>query len=650
VLEQLLRYFPQNTYPLTLVYDPDRLLENESVVSALEERGFKLLFEPNPVHLHFQIEGLKPFSIEHPIIIRSEKTLDELPYALWDQGHRVHLSLNVFFPQLSYPVIQQLTPTQLWSLGKVPQPNKRLGYEGTIKFVLIEIFSLDVSKLEHTDYFLLWLSEYHRKVEPMANLFVEFLNKQLTSISIYTNWPLADIITDKDRYLGVLQSLWDEYIDSKTGKQIGEPKIQYHVNFEESDLLQTQLVRLVQAGHIQPVRIAENEEIPYWIKPGVIAEAENMDLRRFVQLQETFNDYTPSGFVNFHWEEWQQLAFDWAEFTVLRHKPGLNLENAQRTFFKQKQDEINTAFIAWLYDKYSFWAGRQLPSPHHLYHVPHYLAFERSRQTIDRVALLVLDGMALADWHVIQNTWRTRHKDWQFDVKLLLAQIPTITAISRQALVSGLRPIEFADSITDNRYESKMWSSFWKMQQVAGSEIVYDRLPKNIGNKIPTWIDKPRLQVICMIKNNIDDMIHSAIHGMKGFLSDLDLWLDGDSINLESILDELLNQGFTLFLTSDHGHVEATGFGKIMDEGLTVETRAKRARVYNNFDFASQNKEKLIPSFLWHDDNVLPEDTWVLMPEKYHAYVSEDELVVAHGGASLEEVIVPFVRITSKHG
>jgi hypothetical protein len=112
----------------------------------------------------------------------------------------------------------------------------------------------------------------------------------------------------------------------------------------------------------------------------------------------------------------------------------------------------------------------------------------------------------------------------------------------------------------------------------------------------------------------------------------------------------LLKQGFTLFLTSDHGHVEATGFGKIVDEGLTVETRAKRARVYNNIDFASQNKEKLMPSFLWHDDNVLPEETWVLMPEKYHAYVREDEVVVAHGGASLEEVIVPFVRITSKHG
>jgi hypothetical protein len=33
------------------------------------------------------------------------------------------------------------------------------------------------------------------------------------------------------------------------------------------------------------------------------------------------------------------------------------------------------------------------------------------------------------------------------------------------------------------------------------------------------------------------------------------------------------------------------------------------------------------------------------MPERCHAFVSEGETVLAHGGVSLEEVIVPFVKI-----
>jgi len=402
---------------------------------------------------------------------------------------------------------------------------------------------------------------------------------------------------------------------------------------------------MVQVGHLQPVKITKYEELPYWIKPGVIEETENVELRRFEQLEESFSIQSPGTIETYRWEDWQQLAHEWAEFTMLRYKPGLKLESEQEAFYKQKQDEVNTAFLAWLSERYSSLAGRQLPTPHHLYHVPGYLAYERSKGAIERVALLVMDGMALADWMVIHETWRSRHKDWDFDEKLLLALLPTITAVSRQALISGLRPMEFADSIKDNRQEPKLWTAFWEKYQVASSDIIYDRLPKNIGNSLPTWVDKPRLKIVCMVKNNLDDMIHNALHGSKGFFSDLALWLEGDSQELEIVLEELLQRGFTIFVTSDHGHIEATGFGKITDEGLTVETRAKRARVYDNLDFASQNHEKCSPSFLWHGDNLLPEDIWVLMPEKNYAYISENEIVVAHGGATIEEVVVPFVRI-----
>lgn len=645
MLNQLLKHFPKNTYPLILVHDPDGLLEDESVLYALLNRGFQLLFEPNPIHLRYQAERIKPFSIGKPVIIRSEKPLNKLPYDLWEQGQHVHLSLNNFFPNLSYPVVQQLNPSQIWDLGQVPQPIKRLGHDGTIKFILKEVFGIDVNSLQQPDYFLFWLSEYHRQVEPMANIFYEFLLKQLKATPGYGDWPLVDIISNKDNFLDVLQELWTGYIDQKTGKQIGELKAPYYVNFEESELLQTQLARLVQVGHIQPVRVAENEKLPYWIKPGVIAEAENVDLKRFDQLEEVFSSIDQEALGNFHWEEWQQLALNWAEFSVLRYKQGLKLNEDQKEFFNQKQEEINAAFLIWLKAKYSYWAGRQLPTPHHLYHVPHYLAHERSKNNINLVALLVLDGMALADWKIIHSSWRDRHKDWKFKEKLLLAQIPTITAISRQALVSGLRPIEFAEHLKDNHQELKLWTSFWEKQKVAGSDIIYDRLIKDTTGWNPSWIDKPRLQIVCMIKNNLDDMIHSAVHGAKGFFADLELWLDGDSKGLEEILEQLLNQDFSIFVTSDHGHVEATGFGKITDEGLTVETRAKRARVYNNIYFASLNKEKLTPSFLWHDDNLLPEDTWALMPEKCNAYVNEGVTVLAHGGASLEEVIVPFIKI-----
>jgi hypothetical protein len=645
VLEKLLKHFHPNTYPLILAHDPNGLLENEFVLAALVERGFELIYEADPIHLRHRIERLKPFTDEKPIIIRTDKPLNKMPFDLWQQGHHIQLSLHTFFPNLSYPVIQQLTPSQIWKLREIQKPQRRLGHDGTIRFILKEVFGIDVDQLHQVDYFLFWLSEYHYQTEPMADIFLEFLINHINAIPEYISWPIHEVITNKDKFQEVLQDLWGRYINKVTSKKIGEEKAPYHMNFEESDLLQTQLGKLVQAGHLQPVKIAEGEALPYWIKPGVIEEAENLDMRRFEQLNEAFGNTTSVNLDKYRWEEWQQLAHEWAEFTYLRYKTGLKLENEQKTFFKQKQDEINTAFLTWLKEKYSPLASRQLPIPHHLYHVPHYLAHERSKGTINQVVLLVMDGMALADWKVIHSVWRSRHKDWQFDEKLLLAQLPTITAISRQALISGLRPIEFDNSLKDNRQEPKLWSAFWRRNKIAESDIVYDRLSKANEQTFPTWVDKPRLKVVCMVQNDLDDIIHNAMHGSKGFFSDFNIWLDTDSRNLEKVLAALINQGFSIYVTSDHGHVEATGFGKITDEGLTVETRAKRARVYNNINFASQNKVKRAPSFLWHGDNLLPEDVWALMPEKNHAYINENEIVVAHGGATIEEVVVPFVKI-----
>ncbi|MBP6015799.1 MAG: PglZ domain-containing protein [Candidatus Promineofilum sp.] len=68
-----------------------------------------------------------------------------------------------------------------------------------------------------------------------------------------------------------------------------------------------------------------------------------------------------------------------------------------------------------------------------------------------RVALLVLDGLSLADWGRVREAWAARRPDWAMTQRgPLLAQIPTATAVSRQALVSGRRPAEFAKIIISN--------------------------------------------------------------------------------------------------------------------------------------------------------------------------------------------------------
>src|SRR5215213_6209266 len=101
--EWVLTRFPENTHPLTLVHDPDRLLADEAILAELTKRGFRIVFEPDPIALRFQIEAARPWTPERPLIVRTEARLNNLPYDLWHDGYHVELGLHGFFPRLDYP-------------------------------------------------------------------------------------------------------------------------------------------------------------------------------------------------------------------------------------------------------------------------------------------------------------------------------------------------------------------------------------------------------------------------------------------------------------------------------------------------------------------------------------------------------------------
>jgi hypothetical protein len=309
-----------------------------------------------------------------------------------------------------------------------------------------------------------------------------------------------------------------------------------------------------------------------------------------------------------------------------------------------KSFEIVTKwFLSWLKNRYSILATQKLPQPHHLFHIPHYIAYQRRKKLANKIALLIMDGMALADWLFLGKLWRSRNLNWNFEEQLVMAQIPTITSISRQALVSGLRPVDFSASFRDNQEESKLWKSFWQNEDVSPDNCIHIRHRRNVT---PDWIDKPRLETVCLIDNSIDDIMHNTTLGLSGFYASLKIWLDKESPALEKTINDLLARDFTVYVTSDHGHIEASGFG-VLSEGLTVQTRSKRTRVYNDANIAEQNKQKVSPVFTWSKDGLLPEDIIALIPEDNSAFIPYKEIAIAHGGVSISEVMVPLITISS---
>jgi len=645
MLREILSSFPPHTHPLTVVSDPDDVLADEELLAALHDRGFTLIDEPEPVALRHRVEQARPWDVEHPLIVVTSGALDELPYDLWQQGHRVTLALHTFFPGLAYPVVRALSPSQRWKLSQTPPPTRRLGRRGTSVFLLRHVFGADLEALGQPGHLIAWLDHVHQQPDTMPEPLIAHLLERLRDRPACAGWPLEDLLSDRDAYRAFLREQWQGYVQQETGELIREEPLHYVLDFEHDERLQDALTSLLRSGTLEAVRVDRPERLPGWTRPAVLSHEEDRGPRRAAELLDVLGEQLQASPQDARWERWQGIARAWAELTALRYDPDCPLDQEQQEACRKLQDAIDMAFLAWLHQRYAPLASRRLPVPHHLYHVPHYIDYERRRSAAERVALLILDGLSLADWHVIGPTWRARHPDWRLAERLLLAHIPTMTAISRQALVSGRRPAELADTLDTTRAEPDHWAAFWAGRGVRASACSHAHLALE-RREPPAEIDSARIRALCLIENTIDDMVHDATLGTRSFQAALKVWLDGYSRKLEALITRLLTRGFSVYLTSDHGHVEARGFGR-PSEGLTVDTRGSRARIYSDRHAVDTVQEGFGETIRWHQDGLLPDDVWVLMPRGRRAFTTYNDIVVSHGGPTVDEVVVPLVTLTA---
>ncbi len=85
-------------------------------------------------------------------------------------------------------------------------------------------------------------------------------------------------------------------------------------------------------------------------------------------------------------------------------------------------------------------------------------------------------------------------------------------------------------------------------------------------------------------------------------------------------------------------------------EGEAAESRGKRSRLYRTPEAAAAQRNKYPDTRLWHGDGLLPDNLTALLPDDAggrKAFAAEYSRVVAHGGLTLDEVVVPLVAITS---
>jgi len=151
----------------------------------------------------------------------------------------------------------------------------------------------------------------------------------------------------------------------------------------------------------------------------------------------------------------------------------------------------------------------------------------------------------------------------------------------------------------------------------------------------------PKARVVGLVVDKVDKIMHGMQLGSAGMHSQVRQWAE-EGFPL-ALVELLLSRGFTVFLTADHGNLEAVGCGA-PNEGAAAVLRGLRARTYPDELLRAEVRKEFPDAIDWPACG-LPEDYLALIASGRTAFTKEGTRVVTHGGACLEEVVVPFVRV-----
>ena len=646
--DSILKHFQPKFSRLTLVADPDGLLTEEGMLSSIRERGFELIPFDDSIAFRFAYESQyrslwdKGQTTDLVVVLRSrEQDLKKLPFDLLKAGRELTFALHQIFPGLNYPVMTGLERVHLDAVyAAYPKHGAtQLTEQETKDFVLTHCFGV-VPKLIKSpiDLLKLLLSLHSRKVrlpESLATHIFEYLGP----LEAFAGWPITDILTDRVAFLWFLQDEWKDFLNG-----VGDPATRCRVPFTHEDV-RAYIDTFFMDGSLIPVEQEDVSDLPPWVQAGVVHDPKTDAVGRFRKLRHAFASELP-GVASSH-VDWQAAAERWAELVVLRWEWDEALDDGDRDSWDALHARLEEEFSAWMLERF----GSLHNLPHHhqpimVHHIPRFLAAERTRKKQAKTALLVLDGLALDQWLVLRRLLVAGDDAWRMHESAAFAWVPTLTSVSRQAIFAGELPLFFPESLLTTSKEKSHWLKFWQDQGVprAGIDLVTS-LSGPTDPKLESALANPRLTVLGIVWNKVDDIMHGMEMETAGMHSQVRLW--GSQGHLQELLLRLHHEGFAVYLTADHGNVTARGVGK-PGEGALVETKGSRARIYDHPEFRDEVAEKFPDSISWPNHG-LPQGRHVLLAGQLTAFVRSGA-IVSHGGIALEEVMVPFVSVRREEG
>ncbi len=343
----------------------------------------------------------------------------------------------------------------------------------------------------------------------------------------------------------------------------------------------------------------------------------------------------------------------------------------QEVLLSQKQ-EANTEFFKFISKNYADWLH---PKTANAPIMSNSLFRFKVLPHVDKDAptfFILIDNLRFDQWKAIQPFFAENFRI--LEEETFYSILPTATQYSRNAIFSGLLPIEI----------EKMFPEQWKNDDEEGGKNMYEeeflrgqlkRLKRddvkfsytkvinhNDGQQLVNNIHNLLNNDLNVIIYNFVDMLSHArteMEVLKELASDeasyrslTKSWFEHSPLNqaLKKIADKKVN----VVLATDHGSVKVKTPCKVIgDKQTTANLRYKHGRNLNY-------EPKDVLAFRNPKDAGLPvpnvnssyifakEDGFLCYPNNYNHYVNYYKNTFQHGGISMEEMIVPVVKMMSK--
>ncbi len=367
--------------------------------------------------------------------------------------------------------------------------------------------------------------------------------------------------------------------------------------------------------------------------------------------------------------EWKEL---YKKLVYWELEMGKSDSEEMMEVLQTQKAEANTEFFKYVSKNYADWIKDTNKTAPLLSH----RVFERKiaphLQQGKPTFLVVIDNLRLDHWKafqpIITESFRLIEDDLFYSI------LPTATQYCRNAMFAGMLPVDI----------ERHFPLEWKNDDEEGGKNLYEET--FLRNQLKHLnLDHLKTQYIKITNNDhakaMEDNIHNCLNNdltvivynfvdmLSHARTEMEVLkeLAGDEVSYRSLavswfehsplyraLRRIADKGIQVLLTTDHGSVRVKTPSKCVgDRATTANLRYKHGRnlQFENRDVLSfrDPKQAGLPvpnvssTFIFAKG-----DVFLCYPNNYNHFVNYYKNTFQHGGVSLEEMIVPVVRMESK--